>query len=314
MVSRLFAVLGLCCACGSLVPNGTGDPNADDSGAASDDDGERFDLPGREPSDVVVATYNVHLLFDTKCDSGWCDGDDFESVPNEAQFIYRADRISGAIADLDTDVVLLQEIENQDCLDALSERLGAADYPTAVLGELGYAASVDTAVISRFETIEVRDHKGKPFARDFLEVHLDADGHRLIVFAAHFKSKYDDDPEQRLAEATRAREIVDASVAEFPDALVVMGGDLNDTPDSAPLRALAGEGGMLRVAAELAPEDWTYVYKDERSAIDHIYLATQASGGSYKAGSAVVFHGDGSKHGYGGSDHAALRASFRAGE
>ncbi len=321
MPRRLLAALALCCSCGALVPADSGPTGGSNSEAGESSEGGGLDLPKPAAADLVVATFNVHLFFDTTCDSGSCGSNDFESAPNQGQFDYRADEISEAIDAFDADVVLLQEVENQTCLDALHQRLGAG-YKVAVLGETHFSASVDVAVLSRFESIEVRRHSDVPidlpgggqtwFAREFLEVHLDADGHRLIVFAAHFKSKNDDDPERRLAEATRAREIVDASAAEFPDAVIVMGGDLNDTPDSPPLAALVSDGGLLRVAAELAPEDWTYEYNNEHRAIDHLLQATAATGGTYISGSAHVFRGDGDD-GWGGSDHAAVRASFRAG-
>lgn len=322
MWCRLLAVL-LCCSCGALSPSDSGPTSG---GGDDEDDGDSRpaepDLPKPAAADMVVATFNVRLFFDTRCDSGQCSSDDFEAVPNEGQFGYRADEISEGIVDLDADVVLLQEIETQKCLTALSDRLGD-EYPTAVLGELGWPGSIDTAVLSRLPSLEVRRHQQDPielpgggetkFAREFLEVHLDAGGHRVIVFAAHFRSKYDDDPERRLAEATRAREILDASAAEFPDAVVVLGGDLNDVPGSPPLDALEGDGGLLRVAAELGEDDYTYVYKKEQQAIDHIFQVIAATGGVYKPGSAYVFHGDG-ENGYAGSDHAAVRASFRVGD
>lgn len=312
-----FAVL--CGACGALVPAGTYGEEGDDGAEASA--GEP-DLPAPDPADIVVATYNVHLFFDTRCDSGQCGSGAFEEAPSESQFNFKADQLAAAITGFRADVVVLQEIENQDCLDALTGRLGD-EFPSAVLGETGYPASVDVAVLSRFPVLETRRYGDSPlqrpsggvtyFAREFLEVHLDGEGHRVIVFAAHFKAKYDDDPERRLAEGTRAREIIDTVAAKYPDALIVLGGDLNDTPDSPALTVLQAEDGMLRVASDIVPDDWTFRYDDQRDAIDHLLMATAATGGRYVAGSALVFRGQ-TGDGYGGSDHAALRASFRAGE
>ncbi len=289
------------------------------SSAASESAGP--DLPPPDPADIVIATYNVLRFFDANCDTGKCGSDDYEEAPTQGQFEYRADTIAEAILAFDADVVILQEIEDQNCIDALSARLGD-EYPTAILGESGIAGSVDVAILSRYPSLEIRRHADVPlprpsggqtwFSREFLEVHFDADGHRAIVFAAHFKAKSDDDPERRLAEATRAREIIDAVTGENKGALVVLGGDLNDSPGSPPLDALEAGGGMLRVAAELAPDDWTYRYMDDRRPIDHIYAATAATGATYVPGSARVFRGNTSKGGYGGSDHAALRASFHA--
>jgi len=311
------ALLVLGCACGIFAPI---DPSAGgESSTGASEEGP--DLPPPDPSDLAIATFNVRRFFDPVCDSGQCSAGDYEEVPTQKQFEYKADTVAEAIAGLQADVVILAEVETQTCLDALVERLGADTFPTAVLGETGFAASVDVAVLSRFKTVEVRRHADVPlqrpsggqtwFSREFLEVRLDAEGHQLIVFAAHFKAKIDDDPERRLAEATRARQIIDAVATANPDALIVLGGDLNDTPDSPPLTILLGDDGMQRVAAELVPEDWTYSYQGVHQAIDHLLLALDATGGQHIKGSTRVFRGEGSG-GYGGSDHAALRASFRA--
>lgn len=308
-----------CGACGALVPAGTRGEEGDDGAEAS---AGGPDLPAPDPADIVLATFNTHLFFDTTCDSGQCGSGAFEEAPSETQFKFKADQLAEAILGFQADVVVLQEVENQTCLDALTSRLGDA-FPTALLGETDYPASVDVAVLSRFPVLMTRRYGDSPlqrpsggityFAREFLEVHLDGDGHRVIVFAAHFKAKNDDDPERRLAEATRAREIVDAVAKEYSDALIVLGGDLNDTPDSPPLTVLQADDGMLRVASDIVPDDWTYRWNDQRDAIDHLLMATAATGGRYVAGSSLVFHGQ-TGDGYGGSDHAALRASFRAGE
>jgi len=310
-----LALVGLGCSCGIFQPS---DPSqGDDSNSSTAASGE---LPPPDPADLAIATFNVRRFFDTVCDSGQCGPDDYEEVPTANQFAYKADTIAEGISGFQADVVILQEVENQTCLDALKERLGDT-YPTAILGESGFAASVDVAVLSRFPLVAVKRHADVPlqrpsggqtwFSREFLEVHLDAEGHELIVFAAHFKAKVDDDPERRLAEATRAREIIDAVALTNPDALIVMGGDLNDTPTSPPLMALLADGGMKRVAEELVPDDWTYSYQGVHQAIDHLLLSTAATGGQHLPGTTHVFRGEGND-GYGGSDHDALRSSFHA--
>jgi endonuclease/exonuclease/phosphatase family metal-dependent hydrolase len=326
------AALLVLCSCGSLAPQDTSE-EAGDAGETSNADTTAAtgttptgtaadpDAPRPDPADIVVATYNVLRFFDANCDSGQCGSGDYEDAPTQSQFEYRADKLAAAILELDADIVILQEVENQNCIDALSARLGD-QYPTAILGEMGQVASVDVAILSRHPSTKVRRHADVPlqrpsggqtwFSREFLEVHLEVEGHRVITFAAHFKAKSDDDPERRLAEATRAREIIDAVTRNNTDTLVVLGGDLNDTPGSPPLDALEAGDGMLRVAAELAPEDWTYEYKNDRRPIDHIYAATAATGGAYIPGSARVFRSESGEDGYAGSDHAAVRASFRA--
>ncbi len=256
------------------------------------------------------------MLFDTVCHSSSCNGqDDFERAPTEAQFNAHVDELAAAIRMLDADVITLQEVENQACLDALHARLRDL-YPVAILGETGPPASIDVATFARGELVDVSTHLDRPlptasggttyFKRALLETHLVVDGHHMIVFNAHFKSKYDDDPEQRLAEATGARELVLERTAAHPEALIVLAGDLNDTPGSAALETLEAGDALDRVTAELGADAGTIVYGGGYRAIDHIYRATEAAG-RFVVGSASV-HRDG--RGLANSDHAAVRAEF----
>ncbi len=266
---------------------------------------------------VSVATFNVRRFFDTNCDSGDCGPDGWELLPSEAEYAARVEQIAEALERIDVDVLLLQELETQGCLDALSQRL-APRYPVAIHAEIGGQATVDVAVLAAGKLLLERRHRDEllplpdggttTFAREFLELHLELDGQRLVVFNAHFKSKANDQPERRLAEAVAARAIVTTVAAQYPEALVVLGGDLNDTPGSPPIDAIELDGELQRVASEL-PEghDSTFVYGGQQLALDHLYLAVSAAGG-YLMGSAEVVRDN--KKGLGGSDHAALRARF----
>lgn len=274
---------------------------------------------GPPPPSVSIATWNVRRFFDTVCDTGACEQGDYEEVPSAWGFDNRALSIADSVSKLSADIVLLQEIETAACLDAVHGYL-ADTYSFAHLGEIGSPASVDVGVMTRGEMLEVRTHRETPiaspagghvlFSRELLEVHIDLDGWRVVVFSAHFRSQFNDDPDRRLAEAMAARAIVTATAAEFPDALVVLGGDLNDTPGSPPLNALEEGGVLWRVASEMLPGmDWTYSYLNKELALDHLYMATQSQTNRFVPGSAAVirYGGDGA---FGGSDHAAVRATF----
>ena len=285
-----------------------------DAGAGPDDGGPA--LPA-EALQIRAATWNVARFFDTVCDSGECGKYDFEDKPSEWEFGSRAAEIASAIETLDADVVLLEEVESQACLDAVVARLGDR-YPIAVLGETHFDGSLDVAVLASAELIEVRTHRQDAipepgggltsFSREFLEVHLAFGGWRVVAFAAHFKSKNQDDAERRLAEANAARKIVRATAEELPDALVLLGGDLNDEPGSETLDAVEQGGFLVRVAGDLpSGSDWTYMYNADPVALDHLYLASEARG-TYVAGTAAVVRD--SPTSLGGSDHAALRADF----
>lgn len=275
--------------------------------------------PAPDGPRLAIATFNVQMLFDTVCHSVSCNGqDDFERNPTEAQFAAHADELAAAIRNLNADVVTLQEVENQVALDALHTRLDDL-YPIAIIGETGPPASIDVATFARGELLEVHTHLDRPltttsgvityFKRALLETHLDLDGQRIIVFNAHFKSKYDDDPEQRLAEATGARELVLERVEQYPSAVILLAGDLNDTPGSAALETLEAGDALNRVTAELGADAGTIVFGGSYRAIDHIYQATGGAG-RFVVGTASV-HRDG--RGLANSDHAALRAEFELG-
>jgi endonuclease/exonuclease/phosphatase family metal-dependent hydrolase len=287
-----------------------------DAGGAGLDAGEI--APPPPEGAVRVASFNVHRFFDTVCDSAECGAGAYEALPSPEQFSRRADQIAMAIESLAVDAVLLQEIESQAAFDALSARLPRLS--AAVFAETGLPGSVDVGLLARGGLVEVRRHRAthplvlpdgttSRFARELLEVHLLVDGAPVVLFAAHLRSKNNDDPARRLAEAQAAAQIVAATSAERPGALVVLGGDLNDEPGSPPLAALEAAGELLRVASELpAGGDSTYWYDGRGQAIDHLLLDTRAAGG-YVAGSVRVAHGP-AGFTFGGSDHAALVADF----
>lgn len=273
------------------------------------------DAPAAPPR-VRVMTFNMHRYFDTTCDSGRCGAGDFEVVPTASAFAAQTAALAFGITRAEADVVCGQEVETEVSLRALQDRLGGA-YPTAVLGEIGTPGSVDVAVLSRYPMIEVRRHRARQitrpdgsstiFSREFLEVHLSRGGRRVVAFCAHFRSMVNDDPGRRIAEGTSAAQIIAATVAEFPDALVVMGGDLNDVPGSPTLMALE-DSGLDRVARRLPMGgDATWTGFSGTFAFDHILHASRGGGRLIEGSVAVLRDGDGA---YGGSDHAALRADF----
>lgn len=266
---------------------------------------------------ITVATWNTLRFFDTVCDSGTCGPDEYEPVLSPAQLRAAAMRVAQAVNDIDADIIVLQEVESAECVDALLAELDPNPYTVVVLGESGTDASLDVLTLARGELVEVVRHADtrlpRPgggttsFAREFLEVRLRVDGAEVTVFNAHFKSQSGDDPSRRLAEARAAHDIVTASAASRPGALTVFGGDLNDTPGSEPINALDDSGELLRVAGELGGDAATITFNGVSEAIDHLYFAN-AGAGAYLRGSAAVLRN--ASGGFGGSDHAALRADF----
>src|SRR5262249_31398511 len=94
--------------------------------------------------------------------------------------------------------------------------------------------------------------------------------------------------------------------------LVLMAGDLNDTPGSPPLDALEGDGELVRVAKDIPTEaQGTLTFGGTNQALDHIFT-TSAHAGDYVAKSTTVMRDPGATTGgLGGSDHAAIYADFK---
>jgi endonuclease/exonuclease/phosphatase family metal-dependent hydrolase len=91
---------------------------------------------------------------------------------------------------------------------------------------------------------------------------------------------------------------------------MVWGGDLNDHPESPDFDVIFEGGDLVRVAADDLPypQDATYQYAGNRSAIDHL-IVPKAQASRHITGTSRVFRGT-TQWGFASSDHAALRATF----
>ncbi|MBX3208698.1 MAG: endonuclease/exonuclease/phosphatase family protein [Labilithrix sp.] len=295
-------------------------PTARDSGAAPEGWGDPTTT--RRPGVLRLGHLNVRRYFDTTCDSGRCNTGDFEDVATEAAFEARTAELASGLSRLEADVITLAEVENQGCLDALQAKLKAAgfDYPVAHLADIGVAGSVNVGVLSRgkLETVKTyrketpltrEDGSKTVFTRELPEVHLTLGSNSVIAYAAHFRSKAEDDPGRRIAEAKATRDIMMAAATANTGAVVLLGGDLNDVPGSDTINAMEEGGALVRVAKDL-PEasQGTYTFGGQRQAIDHIFT-TASRATAYVPKSATILR-DGNS-GFAGSDHASIYADFK---
>lgn len=260
---------------------------------------------------VRVATWNAARVFDATCDTGRCGPDAPEGSPTPSEVEADVIRVGRAVRGLEADALVLVEIETS----ALAQRIAqaAGEGANVAMGDSG-PGTIDVAVLSRLAVLEVRAHRptlalaGRTVSatRVMLEVHLDMGARRLVVLAAHLKSKRDDDPERRLAEARALGALARAASARHPEAVVVVAGDLNDTPSSGPLDALEHDHGLALLTRGLpVDEAYTFGSGSRRSLIDHVLLVPRSF---VSPGIVSVARGD--TFGYGGSDHAAVRATL----
>jgi endonuclease/exonuclease/phosphatase family metal-dependent hydrolase len=175
--------------------------------------------------------------------------------------------IARRIAALAADVLALQEVEDQDALDAFDRDeltpLGAS-YPFRAVIEGNDPRRIDVAIASRIPLGRVSswrfrpdpdDAGGRVFSRDLLQVELRTSSRPVHLFINHLKSNFITD-EFRLSAAQRqaAREAITRrrtrqaeTVATIIDSLrlrsrIIVLGDMNDDPTSPCLAPFADSG------------------------------------------------------------------------
>lgn len=166
------------------------------------------------------------------------------------------------IRDVDADVLGVIEVDNRIALRRCNEQLlpvvGAAPYAHVMVIDGNDDRGIDVGVMTRsnFPIVSMRSHvddaraEGTIFSRDCPEYEIQLpSGGRLLVLVNHFKSKgfggQVDSNARRTAQAVRVREIYDGRRAAGFSLIAVIG-DLNDTPDSAPLTPLLAASSDLQ--------------------------------------------------------------------
>jgi endonuclease/exonuclease/phosphatase family metal-dependent hydrolase len=181
------------------------------------------------------------------------------------------DWIARRIAALDADVLCLQEVEDQDALDAFHrEDLAKRQvvYPYRVVVEGNDRRRIDVAVCSRLPITRISSWRFWPgadgeavFSRDLLQAEVTApDGKPLRIFVNHLKSNFVQDEfklnaDEVAAERERIAKRRTGQAAAIRAILrkqrlttrVVMTGDMNDAPDSPTLAPLADAGLVEQV-------------------------------------------------------------------
>ncbi len=258
--------------------------------------GFRCSLPWQSPdsSEILIASYNAHNLFDDIDDGG--EYPEFSVASgrwNEGLYRKRLDNVAEVISSFFPDggrlpdIVCLEEIEGEKVLrDLASGPLKAGGYRWIVCGG-PEASAIKCGILSRLPFAWARSHSladawGFGPARDMLEAGFDlGEGEvRLTVFVCHWKSRREGpaatEPARRAASALAAARIAEAAEAD-PKACFVVCGDFNESPDefarakglyATALMPALGEGSFA--SGGDIPETWEEgvlrVARDSRSA------------------------------------------------
>lgn len=160
---------------------------------------------------------------------------------------------------VDADILCVVEADNRIALTRFNKEVlpqrEANGYDNVMLIDGNDDRGIDVGIMSRLPIASIathvhdRDDTGVIFSRDCAEYTVDLPtGDRLLVLVNHFKSKgfgsQASSNAKRLRQATRVRAIYDQRRAEGAE-LVAVVGDLNETPDGAPLVPLLHAGSDL---------------------------------------------------------------------
>lgn len=249
------------------------------------------------------------------------------------------DNTARVIQAVNADVLCMVEIEDRHTLDRFS-RLTLSKFKTSfehnLLIDGNDPRGIDIGLLCRFPIRSVRSHiddvtekrRQSIFSRDCPEFEIELpDGRTLWLLGNHFKSQgygaQSANDAKRKLQAQRVREILRRF--DLTRDLVVVAGDLNGTPTSAPLKPLLTTPSLFDVLKSPLHRGPSWTYHDGRQQIDYLLVSQPlfeqiAAVGIERRG---LFH----KSNFGGrfphfpevtdevtqaSDHAAVWAEFEA--
>ncbi|TET65023.1 MAG: endonuclease/exonuclease/phosphatase family protein [Candidatus Aminicenantes bacterium] len=200
------------------------------------------------------------------------------------------------IKDVRADVACIVEAENRPTLKSFDAHLLSSRYKYEMLIDANDPRGIDVGLYSKYPLGGVwthmfdKDGNKTIFSRDCLEVEVFLSNDQpLYVLCNHFKSRgYDYDGtanEKRKRQAKRVAKIL--SEYDLTSDWVVVAGDFNDNPTSAPLQPLLNVHNMYDVLELQFPVNpmkrWTYHY-DKFEQIDFILVSKPLKDRFRKAG------------------------------
>ena len=182
------------------------------------------------------------------------------------------------------DVACIVEAEDRPALVAFNgDMLASRKFKYAMLIDGNDARGIDVGVLSNFPILDIKTHiydgpaNSRTFSRDCLRVELQlSPQRRLHLLCNHFKSKSGGEgttDARRERQANAVAKILEEY--DLKNDLVVIAGDLNDTPARAPLAPLLGLPRLHDVLALQFPDPadrWTYHYT-KKEQIDYLLVS-----------------------------------------
>jgi len=271
-----------------------------------------------------ILTWNTRNFFnDQPDDPSTYDDPGQPGLVSTSEYLVKRKDVADVIHSLGPDIAVLQEIENDNVLEHLRLELEmrGSDYPHALIIPTWDIREI--AILSKVPIESSKTHQEEEFVapgtfaptykytRDCLEAHFTYNGRKLVILGVHFRSKFPpDDAQKRHAEAAQTRKIADGIAAANPEAGILILGDFNDVPGSAPYNAVIGAGATAytNAAALALPEStrWTYEYMGMLELIDQ-QMANPVLAGMLDKASIKITH---TAQAEDASDHAPVMATY----
>lgn len=249
----------------------------------------QFSIAGEQT--FRVATYNLESYLDQP------------SGRRKAKSSEAKAKVCENVLTIKPDVIALEEMGTTNALLELQDSLrkGGLDLPFWEHVS-AHDTNIHVAVLSKFPFVTRKPHTNDAFligkhryfvSRGFAELEVEVNAkYRFTLIAAHLKSRLvigsANEAEERLQEATLLRDLIDSRLSADPELNLIVLGDFNDIPDSAPLKTILGNGRNplfdLRPAERPHPPHipsgehavtWTYHFAkdDVFSRIDYILVS-----------------------------------------
>ena len=250
-------------------------------------------------------------------------------------------KVRETILAMKPDVIALEEMGELSALLELRDSLKRAGLDLPYYEHVtGHDTNIHVCVLSKFPIVARRPRTNENFllngrrfqvGRGFTDVDIKVnDQYQFTLIGAHLKSRRPvaqaDESDLRLEEAKMLRAIVDKHLAEKPDANLVVLGDLNDTYNTKPVKAVIGIGKTKLTDTRPAEQNgdnlphpthpnysprneaWTHYYgvEDSYSRIDYLLLSPGMAREWKKDQTYIPVIPNWGQ----GSDHRALLATF----
>lgn len=193
------------------------------------------------------------------------------------------------IKEVNPDILITVEIENRPTLEKFNEQVLKAqfnlDYKYYMAIDGNDERGIDLGILSKYPIDQIRSHVddlnangSKTFSRDCPEYDVILpNNQRIVIIPNHFKSKRNGDDQaskdRRTLQAKKALDI--AKNALERSNYILIGGDLNDTPDSDPIKELLKDGFVDVMDHNTYPTDRPGTYNTglATSKIDYLIMS-----------------------------------------